>query len=284
MAALSASLRALSLLVLSAVLFVGGRVQAQPTHTTTDTIEVDPSVEVEAHAFRGRVEVSTWDRSAVRLRAEIAASDSGSGAAPAVQVVQEADTTLSIRPNGKTVDSPGVFTVLDVMTWGRDGPVGPKTAYSVRVPADASVTLNLDAADAVVSGVKGEVRFKSVSSVIEVRDVRGPVFGGTLSGTLHAEGIRDELRVGTFSGDLRARLSAFADDLHVYSYTGDADITLPADAAFDLKTDITWGGGVASEFSLPSSPGREDGAVPIGGGGPTVFFDSFSGSLTLNAE
>jgi hypothetical protein len=170
------------------------------------------------------------------------------------------------------------------MTWGREEPHGPKTFYSVRVPADASVTLSLDAADAEVSGVTGEVRIASVSSSVDIQDVQGPVFAGILSGTLDAEGLRDELRVGIYSGDLRARFSTLVDDLHVFSYTGDSEITFPADASFKLKTDITWGDVVTSNIAMPDSVAPDDGPVSIRGGGPTVLFESFTGSLTLQGE
>lgn len=282
MAVFSTPLRVLSFLVLSAALFVGGRAQGQPVHTRTDTIEVDPDVEVELHAFRGRVEVSTWERSAVRLHGEIEDTASTADEAPSIQVAGE-DSILTVKPNGKTMDL-DLFTALGAMTWMRGEPEGPMTVYSVRVPVDASVTLSLDAADAAVSGVEGDVKIEGVSSSVDVRDVGGRVIAGTLSGPLYAEDVRGKLIMGTAHGDLQVRLSTLANKLNVDSYTGDAEITLPADAAFNLGTDITWGDGVASDFSIPNSPIREDGTVPIGGGGPTVFFESFTGSLTLKAE
>lgn len=255
--------------------------QAQSTRTMTDTIAIEPDAEVELHAFRGEVEVTTWDRPAVRLHAEIESSDPG---ASNLEVLQEADSTLSIRPNGKTVDSPGFFTVLDIMTWGREEPDGPQTVYSVRVPADASVTLNLDAADAEVSGVKEAVVIEGVSSSVQVRDVQGKVIAGTVSGTLHAEDIQGKVGLATFSGDLRARLSALANDVHVGTFWGDVEVRLPTSAAFDFETDVTWADVVTSNIAMPDSATHDDGPVSIHGGGPTVLFESFGGSLTLQGE
>ena len=282
MAVFSPLRRVLSILVLGSVLFVGGRAQAQSIHTITDTIAVDPDVEVELHAFRGRVEVTSWDRAAVRLSGQIEDTTSTPDETPEIQVTRR-DSTLTVKPNGKTMDL-DIFTVLGEITWLGGTPEGPTTRYSVRVPADASVTLYLDAADAEVSGVKGDVRVVGVTSSVEIRNVEGEVDAGTLSGPLYAEDIRGELIMGTAHGDLQANLSTVPQILHVDSYTGNAEITLPADAAFDLKTDITWGSGVTSDFAMPDSSSQEDGTIPIGGGGPTVFFESFSGRLTLKAE
>lgn len=183
----STPLRVSMVAVFGVVLCLGGTVQAQSTRTMTDTIAVDPDVEV--HAFRGRVEVTTWNRSAVRLHGETEGAASTADEASEIQATRE-DSTLTIRPNGKKMDL-DIFTVLESMVWMRGEPNGLKTIYSIRVPTDASVV---------------------------------------------------------------------------------------------LKTDITWGGGVTSDFAIPDSASQEDKSVPIGGGGPEVIFESFSGSLTLRAE
>jgi hypothetical protein len=275
-------LRVLPLIFLSGVLLMGKPVQAQSTRTMTDTIAVDPGVEVEIHAVKGSVAVDVWDRSSVGVHATIDDATSESGDPSEVQVVH-GNGTLTIKPNGNTVDSPGIFTVLGAMMWEREPPTGPTTSYSVQVPADASVSLSLDAADATVSGVEGEVKVEGVSSSITVRDVGGKVLAGTLSGALQAEDVRGELLVGTFSGDLQANFSTLPEEVKMGSFSGDAEITLPADAAFDLKTDITWGG-VTSDFAMPDSSSRGDGSVPIGGGGSPITFESFNGSLMLRAK
>jgi hypothetical protein len=41
---------------------------------------------------------------------------------------------------------------------------------------------------------------------------------------------------------------------------------------------------VTSDFAMPDSAAQEDGSIPIGGGGPMIAFESFSGDLTLRAE
>lgn len=283
MAVFSIPLRVLAVVVLSGFLCLSGTVQAQSTRTMTDAIAVDPDVEVELHAFRGRVEVTAWDRPAVRLRGEIEDAAPASDESAEIQVVR-GDSTLTIKPNGETVESPGFFTVLDIMTWGREEPDGPKTAYSVRVPTDASVTLKLDAADAAVNGVGGDVTIEGISSSVDVREVEGRVLAGTVSGTLHAEDVRGKLGLATFSGDLRTRLSALVNDVHVGTFWGDVEVRLPTSAAFDFETDITWADVVTSNIAMPDSATHDDGPVSIHGGGPTVLFESFGGSLTLQGE
>lgn len=117
-----------------------------------------------------------------------------------------------------------------------------------------------------------------------MRDVTSRVITGTVSGTLHAENIRGELIFETFSGDLTLRSSSVPAKSQLGNFSGDAEVVLPADAAFNLRTEITWGGGVTSDFAMPDSLAQGDGPIPIGGGGATLAFESVSGSLTLRPE
>ena len=276
-------IRFLWLVVLGGVLVANLPASAQSARTVVDTVGLEKGDDVELHARRGHIDVRTWDRAAIRVRAEIVGDDPEQVEETTIEVSRDTGG-VAVKPDGEDVESPGFFEVVGAAFFGHEEPKGPETNYTVRLPSWASLRLSMNAASAEITGLQSEVEIEGISSSVTVRDVEGRVVAGTLSGRLHAENIEGELLLGTFSGNLEAKVSTLADDLQMGSFSGDAEITLPADAAFDLQTDVSWGG-VTSDFSLPDSvSATEAPEVPIGGGGPMVVFESFTGSLTLRAE
>ena len=130
----------------------------------------------------------------------------------------------------------------------------------------------------------GTVTVEGSFASVRLRNVAGGATIATFSGSLDADSLRGDLIFATFSGDATVRRQALDGNNQLATFSGSVDLTLPADAAFDFRTDITWGGSISSDFAAPDSSAQDEGPIPIGGGGPTVAFESFSGSLTLRAE
>lgn len=277
MLVLSHRLRILSLLVLTGLLGAGPVAHAQHTRTVRDTIGLRPDGKVKVSAAAGSVHVAAWDRSAIEMTLRL--EDNDAARVEDTRIHVEGDSNkVSIRTDNADPDGPGLWDLI-----GLGSAEGPETNYTLRVPATASIRVSVQSASVDVEGLNGDVTVEGASSSVRVRDLSGRVIAGTLSGSVHAEDVRGELIFGTFSGDLFLRTSSLRAKSQIGSFSGDAEVVLPADAAFNLKTDISWGG-VTSDFAIPDSSTQEDGSVPIGGGGPTLTFESFSGSLTLRAE
>jgi hypothetical protein len=274
----SGRLPLLSLVLLAGLFVAAPDAHAQHTRTVRDTIALRPNGKVTVSAAAGSVRVATWDRPAIEMTLRLEDDDAARVADTRVHV--EGDSSqVSIRTDNADPDGPGFWSLI-----GLGSAEGPATYYTLRVPTTASVRVSAQSATIDVEGLEGNVTVEGASSPIRVRNVGGRVVAGTVSGSLHAENVQGELIFGTFSGDLQFRAPRLPTKSVVGSFSGDAEVVLPADAAFNLKTDITWGGGVASDFSMPDSSRQDDGSIPIGGGGPTLTFESFSGSLTLRAE
>jgi hypothetical protein len=266
-------------LVLLVGIFVAGLdAHAQHTRTVRDTIGLRPDGKVKVSAAAGSVRVATWDRPTVGMTLRIEGDDAAQ--VQDTRVLVEGDSsTVSIRTDNADPGGPGFWDLI-----GLGSAEGPATYYRLNMPATASLRVSTKSTSVSVEGLTGDVTVEGTASSIHVRNLTGRVVVGTLSGPLHAENVQGEVIFGTLSGNFHLRSTSLPTKTQIGSFSGDAEVVLPADAAFDLKTEITWGGGVTSDFAMPDSTAQGDGPVSIGGGGPTVTFESFSGSLTLRAE
>jgi len=260
------------------ILLPGGKAEAQMSRTFTKTVDIETTGTVTLNVVKGSARVTTWDRPAVEVRAQVDGKNAAQIKKAQLQV-EEASREVTIRMQETGGGEGGLLALL-----GLGESDGPDTHYRIRMPVTADLSLTTESASVEVRGVAGDGTIEGASSPIHLRNVTGDATIATFSGSLDADSLRGDLIFATFSGDATVRRQALDGDHQLATFSGNADITLPADAAFDLQTDITWGGSVTSDFAAPDSSAQGEGPLPIGGGGPTLAFESFSGSLTLRAE
>jgi hypothetical protein len=193
--------------------------------------------------------------------------------------VEGGPNQVTIGAENTGAESGGVLALM-----GLAESSGPNLHYTIRMPATADLSVTSESAPVEVRDLTGTVTVEGTSAPIRLHNVAGGATIATFSGSLDADSLRGDLIFATFSGDATVRRRALGGSNQIATFSGSADVTLPADAAFDLRTDITWGGSVTSDFAVPDSLAPDDGPLPVGGGGPTLAFESFSGSLTLRAE
>lgn len=250
----------------------------QPSRVVTDTVDLDPAGGVEIEAQAGSIHVQPWDRSAVGIQVRIEGESSEQLNDTEVTVRKKRQSVI-ISPEGEDVGDTGFFELLGMTSYE-----GPKTYYTVRMPRTASLHVRSESAAVEIAGLKGDVTIEGGASPVTLRKVHGDATVATFSGSLTVDDTRGAITFATFSGDATGRLKAIPDDSQFASFSGDVLLTLPADAAFDLRTDVSWGGSVSTDFDgSDASPGEKD-VRSFGGGGPLVQFESFSGSLQLRAE
>lgn len=270
--------RFLSLLLLAGATIAGPDARAQHVRTVSRTIDLQPDGKVELSAVAGSVRVATWDRPGVEMSLRMDGNSAAQVDDIRVQVEGD-DSHVKIRTNNADPDGVGFLDLI-----GLGSTEGPTTNYTLRVPTTASLRVTTKSGAVEVVGLEGDVTVEGMSASVHVRDIGGRVISGTFSGPLRAENVRGELIFGTFSGDLFLRAASLPAKSQIGSFSGNAEVVLPADAAFNLRTDVSWGGKVTSDFAMPDSSAEGSGPIPIGGGGPTIAFESFSGDLTLRAE
>lgn len=274
----SSPLRFLGLLLVSGSVLLGVDAQAQQVRNIQQTIDLKPDGKVQVSATAGSVRVTTWDRPAVEMNLRIEGRNATQVEKTRV-MVEEDGGNVKIRTDNADPDGPGLLDLI-----GLGSAEGPTTNYTLRIPKTASLRVSTTSAEVEVTGLSGDVTVEGNSAPVRVRDIDGRVIAATFSGPLRAENVRGELILATFSGNLHLRLASLPAKSQIGSFSGNAEVILPADAAFDLRTDVSWGGAVTSDFAMPDSLAKEDGTIPVGGGGPQIAFESFSGDLTLRSE
>ncbi len=176
---------------------------------------------------------------------------------------------------------------------------GDVTAEAIGGPADldavsGNVRLTKAAAGAecnsvsggvIVSGVTGDAFLKSVSGDIKADKIKGSVEAETVSGGVELLDVSEasSVRAKALSGDVVYRGRINRQGKYAFkAHSGDVELYLPGDSAFDFEAD-TFSGGIESDFEVKvmgkMSPREMTGTV--NGGGATLKVSSFSGDIKL---
>ena len=139
--------------------------------------------------------------------------------------------------------------------------------------------------EVVVAEVTGNIFLKSISGDIKANMIKGSVEAETVSGGVELAEISEasSVRAKALSGEViyRGRINRQG-NYSFKSHSGDVELYLPADSAFDFKAE-TFSGGIETDFEVKVvgkvSPKEMSGAV--NGGGATLKVSSFSGDIKL---
>lgn len=204
--------------------------------------------------------------------------------------------------------------------WGRDSN-DVTVNYQLTIPEEAAVKARNVSGDilaekiggaADLSTVSGDILLNkasrgaecgTVSGDIRVSDLNGNVFLKSVSGDVHATNIKGSIEAESVSGDVELTEVSEADRVRtktvsggvVYrgkinpagsyslsSHSGDVEMAIPADSAFDLEAG-TFSGDITTDFEVRVSGkiSRKELAGVVNGGGATVKLSSFSGEVRL---
>lgn len=155
---------------LSACVVPGGPLDARDR--VVETRPLDPGGRFSLENVNGRVELSTWSRSEVRIEADRAA----------VSEAALEDVRVEISGKGDEVE---VKTRLRRSGFPFVGG-GGKVDYRVTVPAGARVRLATVNGPLSVEGVAGDLRVSSVNGPVTIRDAAGAVEAETVNGGIDA--------------------------------------------------------------------------------------------------
>jgi len=247
-----ASLR-LPALLLATVALVGA-VQATVTEKFSQTYPLNADGVVSLDSVNGTVEIVGWDKNEVSVEAEKIASDDD-GLKRLEIVVDASPAKVAI----KTKFEKKWFS----FSFGR-----AEVRYKLHVPARASLKkIDVVNADVTVRGVQGYVDLDSVN------------------GSITAEGLSAGGRFDTVNGSIRATFEKISagDRIVLDTVNGSCTATLPANAAFTLKSDSV-NGSISCDFPITiGKAGRRHLNGSVNGGGAEVVLDSVNGSLSIRA-
>jgi DUF4097 and DUF4098 domain-containing protein YvlB len=207
------------------------------------TVKLDRGGAVDLSLISGKIRVTGWDRSDVKISASI---ESG---------------RLEFEANSSRVR----LSVDNEDTGGRrrnHNNVG-EARYDVSVPRGSRLILEAVSGDVIATGSQGEIEATSVSGDVTVSDGVGSVSAEAVSGSVSVARVKGGLRTETVSGDLRAE--DVTGDTEASSVSG--GIRLVRVQSKDVRTETVSGDIVYTGTIEPS--GR-------------YGFESHSGTIRLN--
>ena len=242
-----------------AVLALAGSARAATAFDDTErisrTIAVEPGGSLRLKNFSGRVTIVGTDRSEIVIEAV--------RRAPRSRLDR---VKLDIHTSGSrevVVDA----NQRDHSWWGFSGSTVVETDFDIKVPRRTRLNLDVFSSPVSVSGVEGPHTVHGFSSPLVLNDVSGSV------------------RVHTFSGSVTIREKTWDADqtIDVDTFSGRIELHLP-ESARGTVTFNSFSGHLDSEMPLTmnSSSRRSLRAELGGGGGGTLRFKTFSGSVKID--
>jgi hypothetical protein len=247
---------AVAILALAAVPAGAGPNVFDDTEHVSRTIPLQPGGTLRLKNFSGRVTISGSDRPEVVIDAVRRATRS-----------RLDRIRLDIHTNGSNevvIDA----NQRDHSWWDFTGGNNiVETDFDVKVPRRTNLDLSVFSSPVTVDGIEGSHRLHSFSSRLVLTDVAGP------------------LRAKTFSGAVSIREKSWDPNqsIDVETFSGSIDLRVP-DNAHGTVTFNSFSGRLNSELplTLHTSSRRNLRAELGGGGGGTLRFKTFSGSVKID--
>lgn len=273
-------------------------ISAAPQQSTDTTFAVDARGRLDLENRDGNVLVRSWERSAVRIRAE-----HGPGV---VLDIDDVGSVVRVEPDRRRGSGSGN---------GRN-----RVDFEITVPRAFAVNVDAHNGDVVLENIGGSVEVETLNGNIVLRGGTGRISLESMSGEIivdgargavHAETMNRGIRITRTEGDIEAEAVNGAiqmsdiqsSNVHAESvnggvhydgvirpggrytlstHNGPITMTVPesADAAFSV---VTHSGSIQTDFTvqLTSLNSRRSISFRIGDGSARVELESFNGSIRL---
>jgi DUF4097 and DUF4098 domain-containing protein YvlB len=271
------------------------------------TVKLDRGGSVDLSLISGRIRVTGWDRSDVKVSASI---DNGrlrfDATSSRVSLsVDDSDNEGRRRNRHDNVGDAryevsvprGTRLILDAVSGDvtTSGSQGEIEANSVSGDVDVSngvrdVTAESVSGSVHAAQINGDLTAQSVSGDVRVETVAGAVEGSTVSGNIRLIGVQSkDVRSETVSGNIIYTGSIDAGGRYSFeSHSGTVRLNIPrgTGATFNVET---FSGDITADFPVTVGPGsnrgRRNGRMEftIGDGRARVTAQTFSGSIVINS-
>jgi DUF4097 and DUF4098 domain-containing protein YvlB len=262
---------------------------AMPQADTTFPVERSQRLDASAHA--GSIAVRTWNRNAVRIRAELggrarlavdrspaavrvrAAGDHGEPASYDITV--PAWMSVSLQGVNTTLSVTGVAASVRAETVNGNVTVKGGSGFVYLSSVEGSVQLE---------GANGRIEVQSVNAEVSVRDVDGEIRAETVNGDVTLTGIRSESTdATTVNGDMTYDGTIQSGGRYRLA-THNGNVTIGIPAGTDARVSVsTFQGDFESDFpvTLTERTGKRF-EFTLGKGSASIDLESFQGTIRLN--
>ena len=303
-------------LLLLAFTFAAAKEKFEEKFEKTMSLPGDGKVHISN--ISGDIVIATWNQDQVKIDAlKISAADTAAKAKE-----NSAKVTIEVTLEGNILRIETKYPKSDKL-WKHES-LNVSVAYKLTIPAGAALKANNISGDvtaeniggaADLGAISGDVTLKkaakgaecsTISGDLEIMDVSGDVFLKSVSGSITATMIKGSIQAESVSGDLEltevseagvVRAKALSGEVvyrgsinkagsyNLKSHSGNIDMSIPADSAFDFEAE-TFSGGITTDFEIKVS-GKVSPKELLGvvnGGGATVKLSSFSGDIRLKKQ
>ena len=233
---------------------------AQAVKSLTRTIALDPRGEVAIQTYKGRVEVTAWDRREVQIVAQIAPDGD-----PALVPL----TDVRISGGGARIDIESDYDRVSayLRSHADDEQSTPFVLYTVRMPRTAALHIDDHKSDTRVTGLAGDVTIDTHKGHVRVDGLAGAIHLATHKGSAD---VRFARRVAASSFD---------------TFKGSITVAVPAGAGADLVADLGRRGHLDPAPRVSWLRGGDNVyRARVNGGGPRVELATYKGTLRVEAR
>lgn len=285
----------LSVLFLVLAVLFAPDAHAQAQRTVERTFDLTPDGHVEIRTYSGQVNVEPWDEARVAVTVRIEGDEQEPVDKTEIRFDHSGDR-LSVESDFEAL-SEGL--TLFGISFFRSTSNRPDTYYTVRMPRTAALGIDVYSANASVPALEAPLTFDAYSGDLEAAHVTGELnidtysgdaqigrldgrlSGDTYSGDVQVDSLAGSAAFDTYSGSATLAFVTLSDDCSFDSYSGNVTVTLPSGTGAVIETDEG-----ALNTDLPVQIEQLDDGIraTLGGGGPRLYFDTYSGSFTLRSE
>ena len=232
--------------------------------TIEDTLErtmpFSSGSRLEVSNTNGDIEILTWDRDEIHIRARKKVKSSDTERAR--KAFKELEIKIDETGTGVTIDTD--HPRRGPSWWGRD--ISMSVHYVISVPVQADLDLGTVNGKVRVEGVNGELDLRTTNGGIVVEDAGGHVSARTTNGGIDVE--LNEVSSG--------------EDMTFSTTNGGITLLLPTDIKATL-TARTTNGGIHTDFpiTIQGSVGRNRLEGDLNGGGGTIALRTTNGGIRI---
>ncbi len=273
-----------------AIMVLAAAAAAFPTDTT---LAVGPETRLQLHNLLGDIDIQTWSRDAVRIRAahspreRIVIERRGPvlvvDARPRSGPPGEVDFRLVV-PRGMPVSLDGVRTSAKVRDLDGDVSIQTINGEIAVLGGDGNVLLSTIQGLISVVGTRGRLEVNSVDGEIRLLEIAGHIFAETVNGAVALRRVvSDSVEVSTVNGDLcYDGAIAGAGRYRFRTHNGDIAVGLPEQTGATV-TLATYRGEIDSDFPLRVGEKGEHNRfkLRLGDGRAHLDLESFGGAIRL---
>ena len=265
-------------LSVAAAVALASMASAEVSRTIDETISLKVAGTLCIENYGGSIEVSTWDRPEVRVKATIVAQR-GLDPEYARKTIERA--RIQIREKAHSVRVTSDFDDVPSTGWFGPSKKVPDIHYEITGPRDMHLRVEDYKSEIHVQDVAGSVTLESYKGEIELENVGEEVSIESYKGSASGRDVRGIRRLKTYKGEIEISDSSLFDNSDVDTYKGEITIRIPSDTAFDLDAKIGKRGAIHSDFPIKRRNGKKHIQKSYNGGGPRLDIETHKGRITI---